>query len=816
MKKILFVIISFFAFFFFFGCSQFIEDYAEAYKEKLDPSNKLALLDYDKIERCENSSCVCFVCDSKKGIYEYVSGVLYNTSWRVLYGNCTFEKECNETKFMDYFGSDKKEIRMFMIGQGTTFTDFNDANPYCKDRLNLAVKWLFPLSPTDHYQLPKKERASCFLNYGVMPLYILYSGGNDVNIERAGEIAEELKGIGPVIITTEIDFNSSDDAVLANISQQIDEIDRGCTEGGKRNCIIALAPRMGDYDGVNKFAKQYKDSFEKVDIIAYGINTRYSHKCDNPAALFSEAINFSQFTLYNYSKPSLVAYMLLEPGPNINGTCNWTEVGVADTYKYFFPYALPAFIKRGVIGVALYRFNSTEDPLNCSACRVATNQEYLRNWFGFCQKYKTDAQQLPTGDMLVVFPNASSGHCMFASNLQYYTNLAFSSVGSTGPQFGEVAVPDLEPKNDTLFRCDWCVNNETDWPEDLYIPIALPPSSDYCTKYPELDYYADLRDLDPMLVRAVAWTESSMSHCAFNPNAVSYNSTACNPRNLRNWLNDNEKDENGNVLFEKPFIKDPTGNCSDVENKRSSPGRKFCAYGLMQTIIYPGYVFDYYEGKGITISQDDYKILKNCFENASIFNPFNASHSACVGTWELNMHLQWALDVVKQNGTAAALNLLDENGQPDKNKVRIVATYLALLAYNRGQSGARAVFDEWVDEFANQTDADPSQCEGEDTDPPYCSGENRLAPCYGYKNFFKYVEDCIWGPSEEKKQAEDPNYKVEPNYPYLVLSRYRGLVKSCVGVQRTGCPPDVYIKQALVNGKGTLPKASSQSSPPKK
>lgn len=815
MKNILLIVAVFFALFFLFGCSQYAQSYADEYKSGLDPSNKLGLFNYGAMDACRNTSCVCVVCDSERSIFSDLSETLRNASWRSLSGICEFVKPCNETVFGNYWGQDDKEIRMFMIGQGSSFLDFNDANPYCKSKLNLAVKWLVA-SNLDPYEMPKKDRADCFLGYGVMPLYILYSGGKDVNINRTGDIAQELRDLGPVIITTEIDFNSSDSDILNNVSEQIRKIDLNCAVGGKRMCLTALAPRMGDYEGVNKFFTQYPDLLDKVDIIAYGINTRYSKKCDNAGSLFSEATQFSEFILDNYTKPSLVAYLLSEPSGNINNTCNWTEAGVGETYKFFFPYALPALLKRGTFGLALYRFNAVDDPLNCSSCRVGSNTDYMNTWFSFCQKYKSDVDNLPRGDMFAIFPNESTGSCLFASNPQYLGNFPFSGFGATVPQFTSVSVPNLSAKSDTFFRCDWCVNNESEWPTDLLVEPEGQPPDEYCTKYPELDYYADLRDLDPMLVRAISWTETSFNQC--NVSTVSIGSD-CNSRDLRNLKNDTEEyypDGPGGSKksFPKPLIEDKTGQfCPDVRSEQAPDGRKFCAYGLMQTIIYPGYVYDYYNENGIGLDPGDYAKLQHCFENGSVFNPFNSSHSACLGTWVYNNYLKWALPIVRGKN-ADRLNLVDATGAEDENKIRIAATYLSLLAYNRGPGGASGVFDTWINSFSGQSAADASLCNGDANDPEYCNGAGTLDACTGYKDFFKFVEECIWIKQEEAKKKADPNYQSKPNYPYVTLARYRALVKKCLLQDRTGCPPDTYVQNLIKKGLGSLPEVTQPQPQP--
>ncbi len=800
MKKLA-ILLSLIFIFFMFGCTQFIKQYAEQYKNELNASSQKALFDYDALEACPVGNCTCFICDSKKSIIEVVIGKLINGSWRSLQdGNCSFVKECTAEKFEEFWQSDSQAVRMFMIGQGSTFVDFNDANPYCKDRLNLAVKWLVAKEPADpklafEYNIPKKERAQCFLSYDVMPMYILYSKGKSISAEQAGKIAEELKGIGPVIITTEIDFNSSDPSTLQNITEQIIKIDEGCRDGEDRKCLIALAPKIGDYDAVNKI---FEDEWvkEKVDLIAYGINTRYSNTTCNPAALFLEAVEFSKFTLYNHTKPSIVAYMLLEPGENLGKSCKWTESGIANAYKYFFVYAAPVFVKYGTVGVALYRFNSSEDPLNCPSCRIGENQEYFQNWFSFCQKYKMDVENSPRGDMYAVFSNASAGSCGFATNMQYLANIPFAQ-----KDFTMATVPKMDPKADTAFRCEWCVNNETEWPDDLEVDKAGKPPEGACTNYTELTYYADLYDLDEMFMRAIAWQETAFHHCAVSEVGID---RKCNPKDLRNNPNDKEEDENGEE-FVKPFIRDSSNEfCSElmvsgIKGKTvPSAGNKFCAYGLMQVIIYPGEVYKIYEEKRkplITLTGFEAGAIRDCVGDVSYYNPFNSSQSACVGAYELKEHRDYYIDyIVRPN--ACALELCDANNKPDENKVRIVAMYLAAHRYYGDVD-----FSNWADDFVIMKHAKLEDCDP--TAPmAHCicdeEGNCKLAQCAGIKNFIEFVRCII-----EDKAITGPGEKKPMDYGYRVLSKYRSLIDECTPLEKTGCPPNTYITIAAKKGEKT-------------
>ncbi|MBI5133671.1 MAG: hypothetical protein HZA83_03065, partial [Thaumarchaeota archaeon] len=715
--------------------------------------------------------------------------------WRSLDNTCKIDSDCAEKKFLDTWESNDKEVRMFMIGQGATFADFNDANPYCKDRMNLAVKWLAvdPENPQT-YPLPKKERADCFLDFGVVPVYILYSQSKDINAEWAGKIAEELKDSGPVIITTEIDFDSSNPQTLKQIADQVVAIYEGCG-GDKRQCMIALAPKMGDTKAVDDFFTNYAYLKDKVDMVAYGINTRYSHaECDNPAALYSEALNFSKHILYEHGKPSLVAYTLLEPGYNADkGTekeCIWSEAGIADTYAYFFPYALPSFIKRGVLGFALYNFNSTSDPLNCPSCKVADNPTYLQNWFGFCQKYKTDVANLPRGEMFSVFPSKPSGGCTFASNPQYFGNIPYGSIGAAGPQFMEAITPELDPKNQTAFRCEWCVNNVTDadnWPDDLQVGKQTVPDETFCTQYPELDKYADYYDLDPMLLRAIVWHESGFQKCA---------ASIVGP---------------GDACYEKAYdgIVDPAGECT------KEAGKKYCAFGLTQVIESP-YIYwpdsptnfpelvEQFETLQTKGRSEAIAYAKGC---SKTFNPFDPANAACMGAYKINKALNNYLPEMKKH--ADLFNLVDEDGNVDENKVRIMATYLALHEYFGDQSTPNGA----TNDFVKQKNLDKTACFG-DKPPGYCENPNHeldkdwYTSCVGQKNFMTYVQVCVIG------WAEKNNPKPHGDYGAEVLAQYRGLSEKCEKLERSGCPPVAYVKNHVLNPDNKIAEPESAQPAP--
>jgi hypothetical protein len=380
------------------------------------------------IEQCKIGSCYCFVC--KNGTN------LFGTMTNYVGGRCYFETNCTKTRAANL--SSNKEtpdlsIRQFMIGQGPTFSDFSAANPYCSHRLSMAVQWLVATNESP-YTLPDPSRVMCFLSKDIIPVYVLYSNGEDINDTRAKKIAEILgtEGddlfmgklssgpVGPVIVVTEMDFNESDADKVAN---QVKAINDACNNRQQDEvyCMVAVAPKINDFKALDAvMAKVDKD---EVDFVAFGVNGNYVQSCEGPK-IMNQVLNFSQYSLYKYGKPTVIPYIMFDTqGSDIGNTCTWSESKMMSAYSSFFPRGILSLQERGVIGVAPYSFNSTSygvsNPLKCIDCAVGKNEQRLKSWYSWCQSFTNITRKLPTGAstshpsgmLTTIFPNESGGSC---------------------------------------------------------------------------------------------------------------------------------------------------------------------------------------------------------------------------------------------------------------------------------------------------------------------------------------------------------------------------------------------------------------------
>ncbi len=759
------------------GCLKNIkssQDYSVKYANNL---SKFTLFDEGAMGECKLGTCVCMVCQNGSSWFGFTTSLVG--------GNCSFVKDCDAAKFRTLVNktlTPNSFPRQFMVGQGYSFNDFANANPYCGNRLDTSVQWLIG-SNTTNYSLPDPDRSLCMLDKGVMPVYVLYSEGKNINPIQTRKIASLLaKGgpsktfaktlsggpVGPVIIVTEMDFNSSDDraeGAVANVTEQIREINAQCNDRvtGQINCLVALGVQMGDYDGVRKILID-NNMKDEVDLIAFGLNAHTANLSAsrdiycNPIILFNQGWEFARFSLYNYSKPTIVPYIMLDSqGMDGSKSCNWTELKMVEGYKSFFlpPTAhIFKYQKAGVIGVAPYDFNSssfsTTNPLNCIDCALGKNDLRMQSWFAPCKAYKVLANKSPVGDNMIVFSNESGGNCDYSVN-----PVGILQMGM-GQNFNTIT-PELQEPDESYFRCDACISENGSYTFGGLAPVTL--NSEFCTKFPALDMYAGQRDIDPMLIRAIAYAESG-----FDPCVAGLIDGECN---------------GGSAGYD--YVIDPEGICHYADSKTNSKTKRYCGLGLMQGLEAPftfwpsewsstGTAGIYYTG-----APDNHLFLEAQMGGRSgyydaaracspYYNPFNASHSACVGTYIYADKYASAKALVEKNRDV----LFGQTSNPGYEKA--VTTYIALNFY-RGYNVAQT----WI----NNYNFDKNQVYDSVNDVDNIIAKN----CYGKKDFVQYVRECDF-------QRTLPG---KPDYASRVLSYYLGFQKNC---PNASCPTGKKLADA--------------------
>ncbi len=693
-------------------------------------------------------------------------------------------------------------IRQMMVGQGPTLSDFSSANPYCSDRLSMSVQWLVGNKDAP-YATADAARTMCFLSKDVIPVYILYSHGENINITQTDKIATTLgkEGkdlflgklsdgpVGPVVVVTEMDFDKSmvDKGLTSKIADQVRSIDSKCGNDRANNqihCMVAVGIKMGDVAALDAVMNELGTDKDKVDLVAYGINNNYVHTCD-ASNIRQQATVFSSYSLYTWGKPTIIPYVMFDNGgQDIDKSCTWSESAVVSGYGGFFPLAITSLQKRGVVGIAPYSFNTTgtysfTNPLGCADCGVARSEARLKAWYGGCQSYTAVSRGSkinPSGGTGIIFSSQSGGVCNQNTQLDFIGGTNFNGKDIMQPLASEIQSP--VPK---IFSCDACLLTKiktNDLPFALSNKGGTPPEL-YCTGFPEIDQWANARNLDPMLVRAFVLTESNFTQCAA--------SKVCSKEYMASHPNAGcfPADGSGNSeCYSSAYdeIYDPAGFCdpSLLPNAVTpSPGKKidwrWCAMGLMQTIE-PPYTFwpsavntDNQDGpswkvleksgfwKGKAVTADSLDAIKKGGCNPK-FNPFNPDDSACLGTLKIERMLKdsrkWVSDHQGLLGWSASN--IDANS--------LFAAYVAgnkyagfwdsntrSSDYNKVKPGCSSGFSNgecWAQGFADSRAIDSKYCSSEKgkDDKTKCKGGNpRSEPpyyCYGYTDIIKYIHDC--------------------------------------------------------------------------
>jgi len=524
--------------------------YVDDYKAHM---TKTAAYDSEAGADCKIGKCWCMVCMNSTTFPLWPM-----TS--MLGQRCYMEKDCKLDTFLDLRNKSKtkdRDVKQFMIGQGPSFSDFAQSKPFCSNASDMAVQWLVGGNKTT-YTLPGADRAECMIQKSIIPVYVLYSKGLNINATRAGQIANVLatggrdylgllpvkEHVGPVIIVTEIDFNKSDASLVADEVKAINDKCNPKRKDGEVYCWVAVAPKFNDtaaLDAVMQIAGP-----ENVDLVAYGINGKYALSCDG-SLIRQQALSFSSYALYHWDKPSIIPYIMFDnTGSNIDNTCDWNEQELVSAYGAMLSGGARDWVARGAIGMAPYMYSTSQpgvaNPLGCTDCALNKTAERMRAWFGWCQKYTwydNGATQHQSMRDLIVFSNGTGGSCLFAEQGDYMASMSWQDT-MRNKDILNALTPPLASAGNELFSCDEClIKNDTlltKPPFGLDVTLAnfkskngAAPSKDICEKYPEIDRWASNRNLDPTLVRAFIYTESNFERCAAARVCSSecYNTNAC-------------------------------------------------------------------------------------------------------------------------------------------------------------------------------------------------------------------------------------------------------------------------------------------------
>ena len=725
------------------GCVEVISEVSE-YSDEYVHDEKMGL-DYmaatSPEDLCKMGFCECFVC--RNG----TSWFLFKTS--LAGGQCMFDKECNKETFDDYRkpGSEYGP-RYFMIGTGPTFADWGAANNYCNEGLTMAVHWLIG-DASRPYNLPDLAQTHCLLQNGVIPVFVLYSKGEDIDIERTAEIARILGNdarvltmgrldgaIGPVIITTELEYDGNDPEEVDKVVEQIKVINDVCNNyvddpsNPEINCFVAVAPKMGNKTALDAVMNHPNLDRKHVHLLAFGINSHYDNGTCDGTRMRLQANEFARYGLYNYSLPSVIPYVLFDANTkDMTGECYWNESEVQDGYSDFFPKGVNELLGAGVIGVSLYDFNTSitgDDPLKCHDCALGKRDDRLASWYGGCQKFIAITATQQSGHMPIIFPNESGGYCDYGVQDDSIFHMYRDQQGQEFylPTVHKLSTPVYD---EPMIKCDACIIQTNKSASDYFEIIEdyhrdvnslnaeikeewCPDCEDpaVCYIFPQIDHYASIFSIDPMFMRAIVWTESGFDPCAM--------AKVCRDSMSEGCL-DGKYPAGYNEMYDPDGKCDTTAEFADDAHEER-PEWRFAGLGLFQVMespytFWPGEVYDdmfdavkYDEDTRPGGRRENIDGAKACSET---FNPFNPSDAACMGGRKLSgtftKSKEWVDKYNKNEDCPDLFGIGDDTSKRD-----ILAAFVAAYRYTGAWSdGYDPYCDDkkpvecWADAYCNVT-----------------------------------------------------------------------------------------------------------------
>ncbi|GEM_PF-983954 len=650
-------------------------------------------------------------------------------------GNCRFES-CNMETYLTELEKDSDiHSRTFMLGQGPSFVSTDSANLYCEYSLQLATKWM----KGDNFppRVPLPSRAKCWLERNILPVFMYYTGSTAIDPYRTGEIAQAFdqydqvwpfsaSGVGPALITTEVDFDSSDPANIELVKQQIIELDK-CDK-----CLTVLAVKSNDMHALEQILgippNWDMTYYDKVDIIGFGFRANDYETCNQDKILY-ENIKFSRDILKNYHKPTIILYVGASEGNNIAGTCEWSAEKVHNFYQTMFALT-QSFASSGIIAMSFYEFVDGTGPLPCDPDVQGCNfglfnadgtQKHpeLNTWSHLCQYYGVEEFRNP----LVYSTNGFGQSCDFMQTNKMSNAISYEMNTQQGLKTDEVKPIDKEKK----LNCgEVCPSEFPMHRQDVFDNTGNHFSSrdsdgngiaDHCELYPTIEEKADDEDVSATYFRAMLEQESNFKQYAVScKNPVT--SKKCNVYK--------GPDPNHAPYYSMAEICAMAGNPPDCPRNFKCPsGKKPCAFGVAQCIELPGEVNEF---------------TRDC--GGTSYYPFDPSMSVCCGINKLREALDRA-EVFVANNWAELSKCTD--GLDDKERGWTVYYLASNAYYGAGQGLQKGVLNTFVYERDKNSDCDGEQNYIEylkKTYPPNKDGPNNEYGAQIMSRFLDAVEVC--------------------------------------------------------------------------
>ncbi|VVC01442.1 Uncharacterised protein [uncultured archaeon] len=578
-----------------------------------------------------NDTQPCYLMVCQNSTY-WLADLLGLNSWfdtTLEDGECRFDK-VNLTEYQELANdsADNSTIRVFMMGFGPSFTSTDKANTYCNYSLQLATKWMKGGAGAPP-PVPDTRRAICWLQRNTLPVYMYYTGGQDIDPAQTLKIAEAFDGndTGPALLTTEINLDSSKPADVQAVREQIRALDE-CD-----GCLTVLAVRAGDESALQQILgsppSYYSDLYDKVDVVGFGFLANDYPTC-NLDEIIGQNYRFSRLILQNYSKPSIWLYAGISEGNNSNGICRFGPEQVHDFYKNI--YALtPSFPSAGIIGVSFYEASDNSGPLNCTigaGCQYGIfyangSQKHpeINSWASYCNPFASQSFRSP----LLFSRNGRGAVCDTLASDEIMSSIENAVNSPRVLSYGNLT-PQVSPDPNLDFSCGEICPSESEMPRpEIYDNLAKTFASGHCQLYPQIEELADDNDVSAIYMRAIFEEES-----AFDPFAVSCSKTSncANPSHL-----------NASKICE---MAGHASNCAHVPgaywgdsavHSECPSGWWPCAFGISQCISLPG----------------DSAYNTKCGGSDSTYDPFDPAEGACCGTKLFSQNLIDARSFINTN-----------------------------------------------------------------------------------------------------------------------------------------------------------------------
>jgi len=558
-------------------------------------------------EMAGDKPCYCMTCTNKtsySGFFAWLFGYYDNT---LVNGTCGVYS-CNMSDYnKTVSGDNTTQMRSFALGSGQSFVSSGTANQYCNYSLQMSVKWMKG-NAGSLPAIPQASRAACWLQRSMLPLYIYYTDGKNIDPVRTGKIAQAFAGAGPVIITTEAGWDGTNLTAAMLVKEQVKAID-SCDK-----CLTVLAVKPNDYQALYNTmgvpgAVMDQDVYGKVDAVGFGFRANDYPHCDMNRIIF-ENVNFSRYILEKYNKPTIWLYVGASEGNSSTGSCKWSARNVQQFYEELLART-GGLASNGVLGMSLYEFVDRSGPIPCNGVQgcdfgmldVSGEQKHpeLNAWSDMCREVNMESMARKP----LIFSKNGQGTVCDPSELRNDQALMHSAIivaTDQGQMKGEV---DIADKIKNLGCGETCPGSGDTMPNpSAYDSVAGYDfaNEEHCSKFPLIDEFADNQDVSATYMRAIIEQESRFDQYAVSN--ISNSSTGCNNESYAI----EEICEYAGVAPE---------NCPAF-NKGGKP----CAYGLAQCIEYPG---QYYAEKGLGLPD----AIKDC--GGEKYNPFDPGMSACCG-----------------------------------------------------------------------------------------------------------------------------------------------------------------------------------------